>query len=83
MNVAQLIEALKGMPLDAPVAQLWDGGIRSFAQYVYLARTGVVVIADAGMEVCDTDDRPESAPTAEENPHWGTPDEWNWCSALR
>jgi hypothetical protein len=77
MTVKELIALLSAMPPDARVLHLWDGGLRTEIEHVWLARSGVVATADHG-EVCyDTEDRPSDAPTAKASPYWRTPDQPN------
>lgn len=73
MKVNTLIELLKKMPPEAKVRHLWDGAARSGIEHVWLSRLGDVITADCG-EVCyQSEDRPEDAPTSEENRYWETP----------
>jgi hypothetical protein len=73
MNVAQLIERLKEMPQDAPVCHLWDGALRTSIEHVWLARGGSVATADFEQVCYDTEDRPEDAPTSEQDRYWESP----------
>ena len=73
MKVKDLIQALGKMPQDADVLHLWDGGLRTAIEIVYLARSGEVATADYE-EVCYSDEsRPVGAPTRNEDPYWHTP----------
>lgn len=74
MTVAELIETLKAMPSDARVFHAWDGAARTEIEHVWVARSGNVITADSGEVVYDTDDRPVTAPTAEQNRYWSTPE---------
>jgi hypothetical protein len=74
MTAKDLIALLAKMPPDARVFHLWDGGLRTEIEHVWLARSGVVATADDG-EVCyDTEDRPMDAPTSEQDRYWKTPE---------
>jgi len=46
MTVKKLIEALEKMPKDVRVGVLWDGAVRSDVQFVWVANSGIVVLAD-------------------------------------
>jgi hypothetical protein len=75
VKVSELIEALRAMPQDSDVWCLWDGGLRTEAAIVYLARCGCVALADYA-EVCYGDeDRPVDAPSAAEEKYWYTQQE--------
>lgn len=74
MTAKELIALLAKMPPDARVFHLWDGGLRTEIEHVWLARSGVVATADNNEECYDTKDRPADAPTAQESPHWSSPD---------
>jgi len=77
MNVRDLIKALTAMPEDAEVLHLWDGACGTIIQNVWLARDGTVVTSDYS-EVCySTESRPATAPTAEEDYYWKSPDDPN------
>jgi len=74
VTAAELIEELNKMPPEAQVWHLWDGGLRTEINHVWLARNGRVATADDG-EICyDDEDRPECAPISEEDRYWRTPD---------
>ncbi len=75
MKVKQLIKALKRMPAKADVWHLWDGCARTEIEHVWLAKNGMVITADIDMSCYPTDHRPVSAPTAEEDGYWRTPEE--------
>jgi hypothetical protein len=73
MNVAQLISMLNVVPPEAVVTFLYDGGARSEVNQAWLSRGGHVVLSD-NREVCyNTEDRPTSAPTAEQVQYWYCP----------
>jgi hypothetical protein len=74
MKVSELIERLQEMPLDAEVLHLWDGGLRTAIEHVWLTRTGVVGTGDHDQVCYDTDGRPLEAPTQEQDRYWSTPD---------
>ena len=73
MKVSQLITELHKMPPDAEVLHLWDGALRTYIEFVWLTRTGVVGTGDTRQVCYDTDDRPMNAPTEQENKYWHTP----------
>lgn len=74
MTAKELIALLATMPPDARVWHLWDGGLRTEIEHVWLARSGAVATADNN-EVCyDDKDRPSDAPTSKNAPYWGTPE---------
>lgn len=70
MKVREMIAALSTMPPEAEMGVIWDGGCRSGAEYVWLAKGGMVLIADGNDVVYDDDDRPLSAPTPEQERYW-------------
>lgn len=63
------------MPQDAEVGHVWDGGMRTIINCVWLTRNGTVATADYGMVVYDDEDRPTSAPTKKLDRYWKTPTE--------
>lgn len=67
MNVRELKAKLELMPDDAEVCYIWDGEPRSTVSHVWLARCGVVMIADDGDVVYYAEDRPENAPEDDES----------------
>lgn len=73
MQVQNLIEVLKKMPPDASVMHLWDGEARTNIEFVWLARSGVVVTADFNEKCYSGKSRPVDAPTEEESRYWQTP----------
>lgn len=73
MTVKQLITVLHTMPPDARVVQLWDGSARTTIELVWLARDGTVVTADFNEKCYQTETRPKSAPTQDEEPYWQSP----------
>ena len=59
MTVSELIKELSKFPQDASVGYLWDGSMRSYADEVYLSKSGYVVICEEGEEAyCDDNDMP-------------------------
>lgn len=72
MNVGQLIEELSALNPDLPVGLVYDGADRIDVECVWLARKGSVLLSDSGHTVYETEDRPESAPTTEEDRYWMT-----------
>lgn len=70
MKVKALIETLSELPQDADVELLWDGATRSTADGAYLAKSGKVVIGPSGEPAYSDDDRPDGAPTKEEDPYY-------------
>lgn len=70
MTVKEIIKALLEMPQDAEMGHLWDGAVRSMVDVVYLGRNGTVVGAPEGEPAYYNDDRPEDAPSSEEEPYW-------------
>ena len=77
MKVGELISALKEFPPDADVRVMYDGGAREHAELVWMARNDKVVLSSYGEPVYDDCDRPENAPTAEEDKFWHTQDDPN------
>lgn len=73
MKVSELIVALSGMPQDADVGIIYDGGERLSCESIYLARSGRVLLTDSGEVVYGTEDRPATAPTEKEDRYWRTP----------
>lgn len=69
MNVKQLIEILKQMPPEAEVRCIWDGEPRSEIVHTWLARNGVVMLADSNEVVYSEESRP---PWANSDPRWRT-----------
>ena len=74
MKVRELIAQLSKLPPDAKVAYVWDGEARSEVEYVWLARSGDVLLAYGDAVVYETENRPSSAPTSEDDRYWGTPE---------
>lgn len=72
MRVTELIKRLQEMPPDAEVWSLWDGGLGSEINCVWLARSGVVATSDYDAVCYDTEDRPADAPTNAVEPYWHT-----------
>lgn len=70
MNVSQLIIELQKMPQDSEVRMIWDGASRSEVDYVWRAQSGAVILCECEDMVYYDNDRPESAPSAKENPFW-------------
>lgn len=62
LTVSQLITALEKLPGDAKVGYVWDGDVRSEVEYVWLSRSGMVVL-DNDCYVADPQSRPEGTPT--------------------
>jgi hypothetical protein len=75
VKVCDLIAALSEMPPTAEVWHLWDGEARTQIEHVWLARSGAVVTADNREVAYSTEDRPESAPTEEQDQYWKTPEQ--------
>ena len=74
MKASELIAALQEMPPDAEVWHLWDGEARTQIRHVWLSLGGRVITADSGMVCYTGSTRPRTAPTAEEDLFWETPD---------
>lgn len=70
MKVKALIQALLGLPQDADVTLLWDGAPRSDADGAYLAKSGEVVIGPSTEPAYNDEDRPDGAPTEEEDGYY-------------
>lgn len=70
MTKRELIEKLEGLPDDAEVKYIWDGHARTTAEEVWESRSGDIMIAGSGDVVYGTEERPEEAPTREEDQHW-------------
>ena len=70
MKVKDIIKKLLDMPQDAEMGHLWDGAVRSHVDTIYLAKSGTVVGAPEGEPAYYDEDRPEKAPTHEEDPYW-------------
>ena len=83
MIVSKLIEKLKKMPQDVEVGHVWDGGVGSQINFVWLAKNGEVVTADYGHNVYDADDRPINAPNEEKDLYWKTPYELHDKSKIK
>lgn len=64
MRVSKLIALLRMMPQNAKVAYFWDGAARSYANRIWLAVSGDVVIGDRYTMPGQTDD-----PALENNMH--------------
>ena len=80
MTVAELIEALRGMPDDATVEALYDNFCHMNIDNVWLGRAGIVLLVGGGELVKYTEDRPINAPTKEEDRDWCAPDpQKRWC----
>lgn len=73
MTVAELIAALSTLPPAARVLMAYDGAARNDVDFVWLARSGEVVLAEAGEYLDNTDDRPAEAPTADVERYWCPP----------
>lgn len=67
------MELLQAMPKDADVYYLYRGFCIEDVIEVWLAKTGKVMVNDGGT-VVRTEDRPDGAPTAEEDDIWGPGD---------
>ena len=74
MTAAELIEELKKMPPEAQVWHLWDGGLHTEINHVWLARSGCVATADDAQLCYDGNQRSQGVPTSEEDRYWRTPD---------
>ena len=74
MKVKELMAKLAAMPEDAEVRSIWDGAARSKVSAVYLARSGTVMLAEAGDVVYGTEARPLDAPSREQDPYWEIPE---------
>ena len=70
MTVGDIIEVLKTMPQDAKMGHLWAGAVRTCVDVVYLSKTGVVVGAPNGEAAYYDEDRPDGAPTREQDRYW-------------
>ena len=77
MRAKELIVELNKMPPDAKVGYVYDGAIRGDIAHVWLARSGVVAMADVEDVVYCTEDRPKDAPTKEEDRYWQTEEDQN------
>lgn len=75
MTAKELIAMLAKMPPDARVFHLWDGGLGTEIEHVWLTRSGNVGTGDNDHVCYETEDRPVDAPTAEEDRYWHTPDQ--------
>lgn len=75
MTVAELIEALKGLPQDAEVKHVWDGCARTDIHHVYLTKGGFVATADNDEVVYHDAYRPVDAPDEAAQRYWYTPGE--------
>lgn len=70
MTVKEVMAILATMPPDAPMGCLWDGGMHSTIDGVYLAKSGYVIVGSSDKPAYSDEDRPENAPTSEQDPYW-------------
>lgn len=70
MIVSELIKKLQDMPQDAQVAGAYDGALRTEVECVWLARSGVVGLANDGETLYYLEDRPDGAPDEDEDRYW-------------
>jgi len=70
MTVGQLIKALGIMPADAEVWAIYDGAARLSVEYAYLARSGIVALAEKDSVVYHDRDRPGDAPLESQDKYW-------------
>jgi hypothetical protein len=75
MKKSQLIKLLESMP-DSEVEVLWDGELRTPVEVVYLARNGIIVLAEKNSVVYSTEARPIEAPDNETQTYWYTDNKW-------
>lgn len=68
VTVAQVIAALSALPPDAEVEFLYDGFITPHASAIWLARSGRVIIGQAGESVYHSDDQPEGVESEDWHP---------------
>lgn len=73
MTVSELIRKLEHMPQEAEVYSMYDGAASNDVDFVWRSRSGDVVLSPCNQMVYDTDDRPITAPTQEEDEFWSTP----------
>lgn len=75
MKKSQLIKLLELMP-DSEVQVLFNGIVKIPVETVYLARNGIIVLAEKNSVVYETDDRPIEAPDGNEQTYWYTENKW-------
>jgi len=70
MMVKQLINALIRLPQDVKVSYMYDGIGTINVEHVWISRAGEAVICGEGEPVYDSENRPEAAPTEQDDPDW-------------
>lgn len=74
MNVQKLIEQLQKMPKEQSVLIVYDGAARMEADFVWVSRSGEVLLGGSGEPVYYDKDRPVDAPSEIAMERWITPE---------